>query len=100
MKYLSVKADSKSNWKNYVNTTATKSNWEESMLCKLRSSVNVNILNSIYYYLSELRISCHCNIWGQRIGTINRLYILQKYKLRITNFKEPNAQSLLFFLYS
>ena len=48
VKYLGVKIDSKLNWKNHVNATATKLNRANVMLYKVREFVKANILKSIY----------------------------------------------------
>ena len=48
VKYLGVRIDSKLNWKNHVNATATKLNRANVMLYKVREFVKANILKSIY----------------------------------------------------
>ena len=76
-----------------VNVIATKLNWANAMLYKVRNFVNANILKSIYYALFGLHINYDSIIWEQGISTVNRFYILQKKALRITNFKERNTYS-------
>ena len=68
------------------------------MLYKVRDFVGGGILKSIYYALFESHIHYACNIWGQNVCTINRLFILQKKALRLIHFKESNASTVpLFF---
>ena len=97
VKYHGVKTDSKLNWKSHVNATATKLNRENAMLYKVRDVVNANILKSKYYALFESHIKYSCIIRGQKVSTINRLFILQKKARRIINFKEHNAHSSFLF---
>ena len=70
------------------------------MLYEVRDFVNANILKSIYYALFESHANYACIIWTQNIGTINRLYILQKKALIIISFKECYAHSSPLFHYS
>ena len=70
------------------------------LLYKVRGFVNVDILKSVYYALFESHINYACIIWGQNIGTINRLFILHKKALRIINFKERNAHYSRLFYHS
>ena len=100
MRYLGVKIDSKLNWNSHVNAIAAILNRENAMLYKVRDFVNANILKSIYHALFESHINYACIIWGQNVGTINRLYIFQKKALRIINFKERNAHSSPLFHHS
>ena len=64
VKCLGVKTDSKLNWKSHVNAIATKLNWANAMLYKVRDFVNANVLKSIYYALFESHINYACIIWG------------------------------------
>ena len=100
VKYIGVKIDSKLNWKSHVHAIATKLNWANAMLLKVRDFVNGNILKTIYYALFESHIKYACIMWEQNISTINHHYILQKKALRIINFKEHNAHSSPLFHYS
>ena len=87
VKYISIRTDEKLNWKHHVTDIAIKLNYlsflncchfSEFVLFKIRNSVNVSTLKTIYYAIFDSHINYANVIWVQNFNAVNRAFILQK----------------------
>lgn len=87
VKYISIRIDEKLNWKHHVTDIAIKLNclsflncchFSEFVLFKIRNSVNVSTLKTIYYAIFDSDINYANVIWVQNFNAVKRAFILQK----------------------
>ena len=71
-----------------MNNITVKPNTANALLLKIRNYVNIKTLRNIYYVIFDSHLTYSCIVWAQSINTVNRLIILQKKALHITNFKD------------
>ena len=100
VKYISIRIDEKLNWKHHVTDIAIKLNclfflncchFSEFVLFKIRNSVNVSTLKTIYYAIFDSHINYANVIWVQNFNAVNRAFILQKKALRIIGFHHTDC---------
>ena len=53
----------------------------------MRKYVSLKILRSIYFAIFDSYLSYCCLVWAQNFSTIQRILIVQKNAVRITNFQ-------------
>ena len=97
VKYLGIKIDENLNWKQHIYDIAIKLNRVNSLLYTIRNCVNKHILRTIYFSIFHSHISYANLIWGQNLGAVSRIVILQKKALRIMNFQSRDSHSSLIF---
>ena len=90
VKYLGVKIDTNLSWQYHVNDLSIKLNRVNALLFKMRKYVSLKILRSIYFAIFDYYLSCCCLVWAQNYSTIQRIIILQKKAIRITNLQPRN----------
>ena len=91
MKYLGVKIDTNLSWQYHVNDLFVKLNRANALLFKMRKYVSCKILKSIYFAIFDSYLSCCCLVWAQNCSIIQRIVILQKKAIRISNFQPRNS---------
>ena len=60
------------------------------LLFNIRKYVSLRILRSIYFAIFNLCLSYCCLVWAQNYSTIQRIIILQKRDIIITNLQPKN----------
>ena len=90
VKYLGVKNDTNLSWQYHVNDLCIKLNRANALLSKIRKSVSLKILRSIYFAIFDSYLSYCCLFWAQNYSTIQRIIILQKKAIRIINLQPRN----------
>ena len=88
VKYLGVKIDITLSWQYHVNDLSIKLNRANALLFKMRKYVSLKILRSIYFAIFDSYLSNCCLVWAQNRSAIQRILILQKKAVRITNFNQ------------
>ena len=73
-------------WKIHINDLVSKSNRDDAVLAKLRHFVNSEILRSTYFAIFHSHLNYVCIAWGLTRFLQQKVTILQKKSLRITNF--------------
>ena len=86
--YLDVKIDT--SWQYHVNYLSIKLNRANALLFKTRKYVSLKVLRLIYFAIFDSYLSYCCLVWAQICSTIQRIIILQKKAIRITNFQPRN----------
>ena len=69
VKYLGVKIDANHNWQCQVNDLSVKVNRANALLFKIRKSVSLKILRSIYFAIFESHLSYCFLVWAQNYST-------------------------------
>ena len=87
VRYLGIKIDSNLNWKEHWNHISIKLNRANAILSKLRLYLNTQTLRSVYYSLFESHFNYANIVWGQKINSSHRLFLIQKKAIRIMNFE-------------
>ena len=59
----------------------------------MRKYVSCKILRYIYFAIFDSYLSYYCLVWAQNCSTIQRIVILQKNAVRITNFQPRNSHT-------
>ena len=90
VKYLGVKIDTNLSWQYHVNDLSIKLNRANALLFKIRKYVSLKILRSIYFAIFDSYLSYCCLVWDQNCSIIQRIIILQKNAIRISNFQPRN----------
>ena len=93
VKYLGVKIDITLSWQYHVNDLSIKLNRANALLFKMRKYVSLKILRSIYFAIFDSYLSYCCLVWAQNRSAIQRILILQKKAVRITNFQPRNSHT-------
>ena len=87
VRYLGIKIDSNLNWKEHWNHISIKLNRANAILSKLRHYINIQTLRSVYYSLFESHFNYANIVWGQKINSSHRLFLIQKKAIRIMSFE-------------
>ena len=90
VKYLGVKIDANLTWQHHVNDLSIKLNRANALLFKMRKYVSLKILRPTYFAIFDSYLSYCSLVWAQNFSTIQRIVILQKKVVRITNFQPRN----------
>ena len=86
-KYLGLHFDEKLNWKTHVNYVATKVSKMCRIVSKLRHSVNIDILKTVYYALGYSYLRYGNIVWGSAANVVLKpLVTLQNRIIRIMTF--------------
>ena len=93
VKYLGVKIDTNLSWQYYVNDLSVKLFRANTLLFKMKKYVSCKILRSIYFPIFDSYLSYCCLLWAQNCSTIQRILILQKKAIKITNFQPRNSHT-------
>ena len=90
VKYLGVKTDHHFPWQHHINDISIKLNSANALLFKIRKIVDYKILRSICFTIFESSLNYCSTVWALNYDAVNRLVILQKKILKITNFEPRN----------
>ena len=97
VRYLGIKIDKNLNWKIPMNDLGSKLNRANALLAKLRYFANSEILRSTYFSIFHPHLNYVCIAWGRTRFPQQKVSILQKKALRITNFAPFNAYTTPLF---
>ena len=90
-KYLGIKIDENSNWKQRIYNIAIKLNRANALLFTIRNYVNKYILRTIYFAIFDSHINYANLIWNQNLNAVSRMVIPQKKALKIMNFQSRDS---------
>ena len=94
VKYLGIQIDKRLSWKQQINHVAVKLNKANAMLSKLRHTLDIKTLRSVYYAMLESHLCRASLVWAQNTNSVKRLHLLQKKSLRIMFFQSRNSHTI------
>ena len=96
LRYLSIKIDQNLNWKNHIIDIAGKLNKAHALLIKIRNSVNIIILKTIYFAIFDSHINYENLVWVQNSSAMSRIITLQKKVIELLLSNQRTAIQVLY----
>ena len=99
VKYLGRLIDKNFNWKVHIDLIARKISKTIGMIAELRHFVSLSIIVRLYQFLILPYLTCEISTSGQASqSTLDKLLLLQKRAIRLTNFSPKCEHAIPFFV--
>ena len=93
IKYLGLTFDEHLTFEPHINLMNAKLKRANNLLAISRHYLPQNLLKQIYYSQFHSHISYGCQVWGFKINSISKTFLLQKKAIRLMSFANKDAHT-------